>query len=65
MHCRSWAIGRGQSGAQRRAFEAQLGALDCALQQHGGPFLLGPRVSLVGCTVHFAAVHAVALDYFG
>ncbi|KAK9800261.1 hypothetical protein WJX73_009562 [Symbiochloris irregularis] len=42
----SWAVGRSHTKPQRRAFEAQLQALEGPLQQSGGPFLAGAAVSL-------------------
>ncbi|KAK9867166.1 hypothetical protein WJX84_010666 [Apatococcus fuscideae] len=43
---RSWGIGSRPTGAQRKAFESSLQALSTSLEQHGGPFLLGPQLTL-------------------
>lgn len=48
---RHWGIGSGQSAAQKAALEQQLEQLAAALEQHGGPFLLGPAVSLADIVV--------------
>lgn len=63
---RSWGIGSGQSAAQKAALDQQLGQLAAALEQHGGPFLLGSCVSLADILVApFIRRFAVAAPLIG
>lgn len=63
---RHWGIGRGQSEAQKAALGAQLDSLAAAVQKHGGPFLLGPDITLADILVYpFIQRFAVASPLTG
>mmetsp|Transcript_5639 Transcript_5639/g.15786 ORF Transcript_5639/g.15786 Transcript_5639/m.15786 type:complete len:131 (+) Transcript_5639:35-427(+) len=43
--CRYWGIGSGVTEQQLRSYHAVLRPLEGALEEHGGPFLIGPNVT--------------------
>lgn len=45
--CSPWQIGTGQTRYQWKDFEEHLDKFQAALERSGGPFLMGPEVSLV------------------
>ena len=60
---RSWGLGSGQSEEQRRRLEGQLGVLAKSLTEHGGPYLLGPSITLVRGYCDMAGVPLAASAY--
>jgi glutathione S-transferase len=62
---RYWGIGGGQTSQQRAAFEAQLSSLQSTLQRHGGPFLMGERLTLADIAYYpFARRFDVGMPHF-